>query len=433
MSYLRPENSKTMKNQFILIAIFSLISTSLISQDFWEEVLLPETNMMASVMSVNDDGTLFLGTSNYRFFYSFNNGDSWTESSLWPEYHWASCMVFNSSGDLIVGTSAYGVMRSSDGGDTFTEINNGLTSLNVWAIDINDNGDIIVGTPVGIFRSVNNGDLWEAIGSELPGDIEAVNYGSNNRIYVGTFEEGMWRSSDNGTSWESINTGLPDSAMITSLAVVPDVELFAAVFPDGLFHSTDLGDSWVPYNTGLPFETKGFEQRGFSISNIVMLDLFIYVAIYNYGAYLLMRSLGNYYWLLQASGLPLNPAINYMAGGGSENNLYLSTYDQEMFRNAHPVGVEKIEALGSNFTLGKISPNPITNSASFTFSVSETSLVSISIYNLAGQEIEKVVDMIYEEGTYNVNWTPQLTQGGIYFCKMRAGNFSTTKKIIYLK
>lgn len=429
-----------MKNQIVLISLLTLFSNSLFSQEFWEEVLLPEANMMVSVMSVNDNGTLFLGTSDYRFFYSYNNGDSWTETSVWPDYYLAVCIDFNSSGDLIVGTSDYGVMRSTDGGDTFSEINNGLTSLNIWAIDINNNDDIIVGTPVGIFKSVNNGDLWETIGTDLPDDIEVVKYGSDNRIYAGTFESGMWRSSDSGTTWESINTGLPESAMITSLAVEPDVELFAGVYPDGLFHSTDYGESWVPYNNGLPFDKKDFTQRGVSVSNIIMLDLFIYIAIYNYGAYLLIRSLNvnnlamdNYYWLLQASGLPANPTISYMAGGGAENKLFMGTYDEEMFRNAYPVWIEKIEASDKGFNLGKISPNPVKNAASFTFSVSETSLVSISIYDLAGQEIETVVEKVYEEGTYNVIWTPKLMRGGLYFYKMEAGSFRATQKIIYLK
>lgn len=429
-----------MKKLLVLTTFIFLFSTSLLSQNFWEGVTLPEPDMMVSLLSVNNSGTLFLGTGDYRFFYSDNNGDNWTESGNWPNTYEAKCIDYNSLGDLFVGTTSDGMLKSTDGGATFIEINNGLSNYNIWDIDINDNDNIIIGNPEGVFRSINNGDLWEALGTGLPGDIETVGYGSNNRIYAGTFGSGMWRSDDNGTTWVSINNGLPESAMITALEVVPDLEIFAGVYPDGLFHSIDYGDSWVPYNNGLPFGTQQIPQRDYSISSIVSIWLFIYVAIYNYGAYLLMRSLDvnnlamdNYLWILQDAGLPAGPTVSIMAGGGPENKLFLGTYDQGLYRNAYPVIIEKIETLEAGYKQGKISPNPIVSTTSFTFSVPETSFVSIKIYNLAGQEIETVLNNKYLKGTYSVNWSPQLLQGGLYFCKMETDNFSTTKKIIYLK
>jgi len=430
--------TRIMKKLFIVISLVFLFASPLVAQDFWEEVTLPQPGEMVSLLSVDNNGTLYLGTGDFRFFYSSDNGSNWTESDGWPEFHMASCIGFNSSGDLLVGTSSNGMLRSTDGGATFTEINNGLSFYNVWDIDVNENDEILLATPGGIFRSTNNGDQWTIFGTGLPNDVEVVNFGNSSRVYAGTFESGMWRSDDNGNTWSEINTGLPDSAMVTALAVVPDTELFAGIFPDGLFHSDDYGNSWEPYNNGLPFGKQLVSAKGLSVSEIVIVATYIYIAVYLYGAYFLMRNYSadnpnNYLWLLQDKGLPFEPTTSAMAGGGPENKLFLGTYEQGMFRNAYPVWVEKIITDDEDYYLGNISPNPITTTTSFTFSVPETSDVAIKIYNLTGQEIETVLSKKYIKGSYIVNWTPQHLRGGVYFLNMETSNFRTTKKIIYLQ
>ena len=69
------------------------------------------------------------------------------------------------------------------------------------------------------------------------------------------------------------------------------------------------------------------------------------------------------------------------------------------------------------------------------FSVPITSLVTIKLYDVMGREIETLVNGEKKPGNYSVQFTAGSHQlsSGIYFYRMRAGNFVETKKLILLK
>ena len=80
--------------------------------------------------------------------------------------------------------------------------------------------------------------------------------------------------------------------------------------------------------------------------------------------------------------------------------------------------------------------NPITT---IEFSVTQTSaLVTLEIYNIKGRKVKQLVNDQLSAGTHSIVWngtdennTP--TSSGIYFYKLKAGNFQRTRKMILLK
>ena len=62
----------------------------------------------------------------------------------------------------------------------------------------------------------------------------------------------------------------------------------------------------------------------------------------------------------------------------------------------------------------------------------------IYIYNALGQKVKTLGRNDYETGTYSVRWDGTNDNGsfvasGIYFYKLVAGNYISTKKMIYVK
>jgi len=92
-----------------------------------------------------------------------------------------------------------------------------------------------------------------------------------------------------------------------------------------------------------------------------------------------------------------------------------------------------------NFFLTNNYPNPFNPTTSFTFGISSSIEVKISIYNILGQKIFSYSNGKLDAGTYEFNWNGLNQIGdrvtsGIYFYEMEAGNqFRDIKKMTLLK
>jgi uncharacterized repeat protein (TIGR01451 family) len=87
-------------------------------------------------------------------------------------------------------------------------------------------------------------------------------------------------------------------------------------------------------------------------------------------------------------------------------------------------------------------PNPFFTTTRIIYGVetkgSETTAVTIRIYNIKGQLVKTLVNQPQKGGTYTLDWDGTDTRGsaaasGIYFCKMDCGRYSGTRKLMLLK
>ena len=80
-----------------------------------------------------------------------------------------------------------------------------------------------------------------------------------------------------------------------------------------------------------------------------------------------------------------------------------------------------------------ISPNPVKNSASISYTLPKSGNISLEIYNIKGQLIETLVTGHQEAGKHSVIWDADNISSGIYFYRIQTGDFSKTKKCILMK
>ena len=78
-------------------------------------------------------------------------------------------------------------------------------------------------------------------------------------------------------------------------------------------------------------------------------------------------------------------------------------------------------------------PNPFNPTTSITYSVAMGGHVNISVYNVAGQLVDVLVSETREAGHHTVVWNASGVSSGVYFCLMRAGNYTQTTKLVVLK
>ena len=103
--------------------------------------------------------------------------------------------------------------------------------------------------------------------------------------------------------------------------------------------------------------------------------------------------------------------------------------------------IEVIEAVYVNedgispneFILYQNYPNPFNPTTTISWQQPIESKVSITVYDILGNEFENIVDEVMPAGRHTINFSADQLPSGIYFYKIIAGNFVETKKMMLLK
>ena len=93
----------------------------------------------------------------------------------------------------------------------------------------------------------------------------------------------------------------------------------------------------------------------------------------------------------------------------------------------------KEKTIPSEPTLFQNYPNPFNLSTVIKFELSDRSYTSLTIYNLLGQSIAKLVDGQREPGRYSVQWDASAFPSGMYVYSLMVGYHFKTKTMIVLK
>lgn len=91
------------------------------------------------------------------------------------------------------------------------------------------------------------------------------------------------------------------------------------------------------------------------------------------------------------------------------------------------------EPFPTEFVLYPNYPNPFNPNTQISFSVKEKCQVRLSIYNINGQLIKKLIHSEKKKGVYHVKVNTIDMTSGIYFYTIKMGNFVQTRKTIKLK
>jgi hypothetical protein len=85
------------------------------------------------------------------------------------------------------------------------------------------------------------------------------------------------------------------------------------------------------------------------------------------------------------------------------------------------------------FELEQNYPNPFNPTTNIRFSIPETQHATLAIFDLQGREIALLVNSTLVPGTYSATWDAKNVPSGVYFYRLKAGNFTMTKKLLVQK
>jgi len=117
------------------------------------------------------------------------------------------------------------------------------------------------------------------------------------------------------------------------------------------------------------------------------------------------------------------------------DGTYAYNYADGIYKLQTQAGTTAIDPAQSpvQFYLQQNYPNPFNPSTTIRFEVPATTHVDLMIYDLLGRVVAKLVDEEKTPGAYTVEWIPSSLSSGLYFYRLRAGDYSAVRKLVLLK
>ncbi|MHB8853243.1 MAG: T9SS type A sorting domain-containing protein [Ignavibacteriaceae bacterium] len=377
---------------------------------------------------------LFAGSNGYGVSLSKDNGTSWTAVDSGLTSNFVTALAVSGT-NLFAGTMGNGIFLSTDNGASWSVFDSTLIfnyfSPYIHSIAVIGN-NLLVATRSDIFLVPSDRTSLSAISSGLIGYQVMSLAVSGTNFYAGT-DFGVSLSTDSGTSWIQVDSGLSTNTgtdYVYALAIYPNgaggTNFFAAQGIHGLFLSTNNGTSWTSADSGL----TSIDIFSFAVNGT---NLFVGTS----GSGVSLSTNNGASWTSDSTGLSNNwgySDANALIVSGT--NLFAGN-DRGVWRRPLAemiTGVkEEQNNLPSNFALEQNYPNPFNPTTTINYSVSKTSMVTIKVYDILGNEVASLMNEEKPAGRYSVNFTASKLASGVYFYRMQAGSFVETKKLILLK
>ena len=282
-----------------------------------------------------------------------------------------------------------------------------------------------------------DGAYWHPVGSGMDGHITDITIYNNQLIVSGYFTNAGGINANyiaawDGTSWHALGTGMNSSGTckVTALAV-HNGDLYAG----GYFESaggnpaTNIakwdGANWSPVGDGLNGQ---------------------------------VYTLASYNGKLYAGGEFGNniaewDGVQWSTVGGGTNGpvVFLLAQDNKLYAGGNftaagsqpakniAVWSDNVSSVKNNktnpdkFCLFQNYPNPFNPVTRIEFQIPISGFVSLKVYNALGKEISILINEYKSAGYYQVHFDAENLPSGTYFYQIQSGNYSSVKKMIFIK
>ena len=85
------------------------------------------------------------------------------------------------------------------------------------------------------------------------------------------------------------------------------------------------------------------------------------------------------------------------------------------------------------YALHPNAPNPFNPTTQIRFDLPTSSLVRLTVYNVLGQEVARLVERLMPPGQHEVEWDVTGYRSGLYFCSLKADSYRAQRKMILLR
>jgi hypothetical protein len=410
-----------MKRVFLFLCIF-IVPINTVAQ--WRYMGLGNIsgNQTGAIFSLDVyDTSIFVGTNYAVLRYTVASG--WVHTETGIDFSQENVTSFASLGPYLFA----GMTRTDNGtvGAFYRSSNDGGSwDLIQAAAPAFTNGTYLFGNSLSsAYRSRDEGNTWQAIACP-----KVSTYASIGVCIFANTGGNIWRSTDSGTNWAQITT--PAGLSISAFGIL-GTHIFAGGM--GVFRSTDSGQNWTQIS--LPNRTVN--------------------ALATYGTYLFSGTDTGIYissdsgitWQNVSNNMGARPGyypvVNFLgifdtfliagvyAGKDAAENSYGYVTERPISEMTDTTKSAVQEVPASPATALSIYPNPLTNTATISYTLAENARVSITIYDALGRTVSIPTDDIEESsGDHTLDFNASRLPSGIYWCHLSAGTLERSAKLV---
>jgi hypothetical protein len=370
----------------------------------WEQIGLPITFIPS--ISISGDNIFACGAGG--IFLSTNNGSNWEFNFMYGPVGIGH--VTSNSSYIYAGSFGLGIFQSTDYGISWERI---LQEGFIQSLVTSETNTYAAISPGHLLHSTDNGKSWDSIVFFNKMGINCLALDGTN-VYVGTNGNGVYLSTNNGINWTQEDTRLTNTSV--NSIVTSGTNIFAGT-NSGVFLSTNHGTNWLQINNGLT-DTNifSFAVSGTSVFAGTGSGVFQYIDK-NWK----QTGLNN----MSIYSLAVNET--FIFAGGDIGGVWKRPLSELVYVAKEENKVPKNYSLSQNY------PNPFNPSTNIKYSIPKSSLVSIKVYSILGNEIKTLVNEEKPAGNYDLTWNASSLPSGVYFYRIYAGSFVETKKMILMK
>jgi lysophospholipase L1-like esterase len=96
-------------------------------------------------------------------------------------------------------------------------------------------------------------------------------------------------------------------------------------------------------------------------------------------------------------------------------------------------GINNSKEIPGGYELGQNYPNPFNPVTIIKYSIPKSSHVSLKVFDVLGNEVATLVNGMRQTGNYAVSFNGKGLASGVYVYQLKAGGFTSTKKLVLLK
>jgi hypothetical protein len=89
--------------------------------------------------------------------------------------------------------------------------------------------------------------------------------------------------------------------------------------------------------------------------------------------------------------------------------------------------------LPASYQLSQNYPNPFNAETEIQYAIPKDGRVDLRVFNVTGAEVAVLVSGHQAAGSYSLSWNAQDLASGVYFCRLQAGDYQETVKMVLLR
>ena len=377
-------------------------------------------------------GLITADSSGTAYLYKTTDGGlTWRVSLGGANFTWLGKIVFGNQSNGIVSGISEGsnkIFRTTNAGLSWISNNN--ISDPVRDIACSDSQTFYYITSSKGFKSTDAGITWNQMSLDN-GNFYLFPGGNNGFVMSDNLIIDYFRTTDRGNTWTPAIPFPQSDLVLFSTYMVSDQKWY--VLNSGIVQ----GSVFVTTNGGTPVELTSFTSD-VSDGNVVL--SWTTATETNNRGFEIERSYDNNNdW----------SKIGFVNGNGTSTEKHAYTWTEKSVKEGkYSYRLKQIDLDGSfeysksidvsvgtpdNFALFQNYPNPFNPSTIIKYSIPKTSHITLRIYNSLGQQAATLVSKEMNAGTFATEWNASGIASGVYYCRMVAGDFVRTRKLILVK